>query len=139
PLRCDLRSFKSARWPDSAEDRPCSTSAAMWGTSVVMPMSWGSRCLLLSSEIRLVRLGHADPLILVILDRILGADLFLPFCDQAPVGDKDGQRPGNHLRVLHGQFELQSLETGIGVDAREPGAASDSPFRLLVLVLRRLG
>ena len=70
-----------------------------------------------ASEIRMVRAGQANPLILVMFDRVVGADLLLPFGHQAPVGDKDGQRRGQHLRVLDRQFELQSLETGVGVDA----------------------
>src|SRR2546423_4373807 len=73
-----------------------------------------------ASKIRMVRLGQADPLILVILDWIFGADVFLPIRDQAPVGDKDSQRRGEHVRVLHRQFELQSLYSRVGVNARRP-------------------
>jgi hypothetical protein len=36
------------------------------------------------SEIPMVRLGQSDPPILEILDRILGADLLLPFRIQTP-------------------------------------------------------
>jgi hypothetical protein len=39
----------------------------------------------------MVRLGQAEPLVLVVFDRVVGADLFLPFHGHAPVGDKRGQ------------------------------------------------
>src|SRR5947209_7821460 len=66
----------------------------------------GSACRLPPSEVRTVRLGQADPLILVMFNRVFGADCFRPLGDQATVGDTGGQRRGEHLRVLHGHFEL---------------------------------
>src|ERR1700694_1806696 len=93
---------------------------------------------LLPSEIRMVRLGQAYPLILVMFRRVVGTDLFLPLRGQAPVGDKGGQRCGKHLRVLHGHFELQSLQTGIGGVTRDSASTADSALALLVRLLRCL-
>src|SRR5262245_16903214 len=54
----------------------------------------------LHSEIRTIRLRQADPLILIVLHRVVGADRLLPFGDQTPVGDNGGQRRSKHLWVL---------------------------------------
>src|SRR6266404_3390906 len=88
------------------------------------------RCPLLPSEVRMVRLRQADPLILVMLDRVVGADRFRPLGDQATVGDTRGQRRGEHLRILHGHVELQSLETGIRAVTRDPAATANSALAL---------
>src|ERR1700678_4234304 len=91
------------------------------------------------SEIRMVRLGQADPLVLVMFDRVVGADRFRPGGDQATVGDTGGQRRGEYLRVLHGHVELQSLETGVRVVTRDSASTTDSALALLIRVDRHLG
>src|SRR5262245_36278918 len=93
----------------------------------------------LQSEIQMVRLGQADPLTLIVLHRVIGADRFLPLGDQASIGDAGGQRGGKHLWVLHRNFELQSLQTCIGIVARGSPPTADRAFAGLVLINLRLG
>src|SRR5262249_14499219 len=77
------------------------------------------------SEIRPLRLLQADPLTLVVFDRVLGADSFSIRRDQATVGNTGGQRRGEYLRIRHGHFELQSLETDIRAVTPVSAAATD--------------
>jgi hypothetical protein len=51
-----------------------------------------------NSEIRMVRSRQPDPLAFIMFDWVLGAHLFLPWREQAPIGDIDGERRPFHLR-----------------------------------------
>jgi hypothetical protein len=54
-----------------------------------------------SSEIRIARSRQPNPLAFIMFDWVLGADLFLPWREQTPIGDKDGERRRKDVRVLH--------------------------------------
>jgi hypothetical protein len=43
-------------------------------------------------EIRIVRSRQPNPLAFITFDWVLGADLFLPWREHAPIGDQDGER-----------------------------------------------
>jgi hypothetical protein len=58
-----------------------------------------------NSEIRIVRSRQPNPLAFIMFDWVLGADLFLPWREQAPIGDKNRERRRKDVRVLHGQFK----------------------------------
>src|SRR5215831_12694665 len=91
------------------------------------------------SEIRPRRLGQADPLALIVFHRVVGADRFLPLGDQASVGDTGGQRRSKYLWVLHRYFELQSLQTCIGIVTRWSVPTADRAFAGLVSIYLCLG
>src|SRR6476661_7874646 len=61
-----------------------------------------------SSEIGMFCPGQTDPFILVMLDRIVGADVFAPADGQAAVRHDAGERRRKRLRVFHRDFQPQS-------------------------------
>src|SRR5258705_692950 len=54
-----------------------------------------------NSEIRIVRSRQPNPLAFIMFDWVLSADLFLPWREQAPISDKDGERRRKDVGVLH--------------------------------------
>ncbi len=58
-----------------------------------------------NSEIRIVRSRQPNPLAFIMFDWVLSADLFLPWREQEPIGDKDGERRRKDVGVLHRQFK----------------------------------
>ena len=74
------------------------------------------------SKIRLFR-SRACRLLSVIVDRALGADVFLPLPSGALIGDLSRPRHGEEDRILDRELKLQSLAVG-GVDVNAPWATA---------------
>src|SRR5262245_48242470 len=67
------------------------------------------------SEIETVRPRQTDPFVLIVLDRIVGADVFRPYRRQAAIGDAHGPGTGQHLRIVHGDLKLESFQSRIRI------------------------
>src|SRR4030081_1423325 len=94
---------------------------AVQSTEMPFPASWGS-------EIRLSRNRHQRHAALLSVHGVLGAYLFQPRSDDAPIRHDGRPRRGKHFPIFDRDLTLQALARKIRIDQHRAGKSHRAVF-----------